>query len=128
MGPEFSRSPGRFDCFFPVALYPDIHFSIAEILSMRSLVGLLWFLGFLLLMPCSADSHSGIVDGYGCHRGPQKEGYHCHQGPYAGRSFRSREEFLRQLRKPNSNLPQPKNTPLPAEKPPPSDVEDRNRP
>jgi hypothetical protein len=95
---------------------------------MRSPVGFLWFLGFLFLIRGSADSHSGIVDGYGCHSGPKKEDYHCHQGPYAGRTFQSREEFLRQLRDPNSNLPQPKKTPLPPEKPRPPDMEDRNRP
>jgi hypothetical protein len=111
------------------SLFSGIYiFNIAEILSMRFLVGLSWFLAFLFLIAGSADSHSGIVDGYGCHRGPNKEGYHCHQGPYAGRAFQSREEFLRQLRNPKSNLPQPKNTPLPLEKTRPSDMEDRNRP
>src|SRR5262249_33983602 len=84
---------------------------------MQSLIVMLSFFGLLFLTWGFVDSHTGMVDGYGCHRGPKKEGYHCHQGPYAGRSFKSREEFLRQLRKPNSNLPQPKNDPLPPEKP-----------
>jgi hypothetical protein len=88
----------------------------------------LWLFGFLFVTSATADGHSGIVDGYGCHRDPKKGNYHCHQGPYAGKSFPSREEFLRQLRNPKSNLPQPKNTPLPPEKPWPSDMEDRNRP
>ena len=74
---------------------------------MQSLIVTLSFFELLFLTWGFVDSHTGMVDGYGCHRGPKKEGYHCHQGPYAGRSFKSREEFLRQLRKPNSNLPQP---------------------
>src|SRR5687768_3537353 len=46
----------------------------------------------------SGDAHTGIVDGYGCHRGPDKSSYHCHQGQFAGRMFKSKEDFLRQLR------------------------------
>lgn len=95
---------------------------------MQSLVAVLSFFGLLLLTWGFVDSHGGLVDGYGCHQGPKKEGYHCHQGPYAGRSFKSREEFLRQLRKPNSNLPQPKTNPLPPEKPWPHGMEDHDRP
>lgn len=59
------------------------------------------------------DAHSGIVDGYGCHRGADKKSYHCHQGQFAGRTFKSKEDFLRQLRggkseqlAPKSNAPQ----------------------
>jgi len=114
-------------------LHPALHrrntaLSFAEVLPMRSLRALLWFFGFLLLTSGIADSHNGLVDGYGCHRDPKKGNYHCHQGPYAGKSFPSRDEFLRQLRNPKSNLPQPKNTPLPPEQPRPFDMEDRNRP
>jgi hypothetical protein len=61
-----------------------------------------------------AASHSGIVDGYGCHRGPDKVSYHCHQGQFAGRTFKSKEDFLRELRggksaqlSPKKNPPQP---------------------
>jgi hypothetical protein len=57
--------------------------------------------------------HSGMVDGYGCHRGADKVSYHCHQGQFIGRTFKSKEEFLRQLRggkaeqlSPKSNPPQ----------------------
>jgi hypothetical protein len=66
--------------------------------------------GLVFLTSGIADSHNGLVDGYGCHRDPKKGNYHCHQGPYAGKSFPSRDEFLRQLRNPKSNLPQPKYT------------------
>ena len=95
---------------------------------MRSVRALLWSCGFLFLTSGIADSHSGIVDGYGCHRDPKKGNYHCHQGPYAGKSFPSRDEFLRQLRSPKSALPKPKDSPLPPDKLQPSDMEDRNRP
>ena len=95
---------------------------------MPSLRALLLLFGLLFLTSGIADSHNGLVDGYGCHRDPKKGNYHCHQGPYAGKSFPSREEFLRQLRNPKSNLPQPKNTPIPPEQPQPSDMEDRTGP
>ena len=59
-------------------------------------------------------AHSGIVDGYGCHRGPDKVSYHCHQGQFVGRTFKSKEDFLRELRggkseqlSPKKNPPQP---------------------
>src|SRR5215831_8863793 len=44
------------------------------------------------------ETHSGLVDGYGCHRGPDKVSYHCHQGQFAGRTFKSKEDFRRELR------------------------------
>lgn len=53
-------------------------------------------------------AHSGIVDGYGCHRGPDKVTYHCHQGQFAGRTFKSKEEFLRELRGGKSEQLSPK--------------------
>ena len=43
-------------------------------------------------------AHSGIVDGYGCHRAADKVTYHCHQGQFVGRTFKSKEDFLRQVR------------------------------
>jgi hypothetical protein len=95
---------------------------------MTSLLMLLRFFGFLFLTPGIADSHGGLVDGYGCHSDPKQGTYHCHQGPYAGKSFPSRAEYLRQLRNPKSNLPQPKNTPPPPDKPSSPDMEHRNRP
>jgi hypothetical protein len=58
-------------------------------------------------------AHTGIVDGYGCHRGRDKVSYHCHQGQFTGRTFKSKEDFLRELRggkseqlSPKSNQPQ----------------------
>jgi len=69
--------------------------------------------GLLVLFAAYAHSHSGIVDGYGCHRGPKNEGYHCHQGPYSGQSFKSKEEFLRKLRGSKSELPSPRKAPTP---------------
>lgn len=63
-----------------------------------------------------ADAHSGIVDGYGCHRGPDKVSYHCHQGQFVGRTFKSKEDFLRQLRGGKSEPLSPKNSPPQPEK------------
>jgi len=63
------------------------------------------------------DAHSGIVDGYGCHRGPDKISYHCHQGKFMGRTFKSKEDFLRQLRGGKSEPLAPRNNPpLPEKK------------
>jgi hypothetical protein len=61
-------------------------------------------------------AHSGIVDGYGCHRGPDKVTYHCHQGQFVGRTFKSKEDFLRQLRAGKSEQLAPKNNPPQPEK------------
>ena len=55
-------------------------------------------LGISLGLSSVGHAHSGIVDGYGCHRSQDKAAYHCHQGQFAGRTFKSKEEFLRQLR------------------------------
>ena len=63
-----------------------------------------------------AVAHSGIVDGYGCHRGPDKVSYHCHQGPFAGRTFKSKEDFLRELRGGKAQQLSPKHNPPPPEK------------
>ncbi len=54
-------------------------------------------------------AHSGIVDGYGCHRARDKVTYHCHQGQFVGKTFKSREDFLRQLRGGKAEQLSPKN-------------------
>ena len=64
------------------------------------------------------EAHSGIVDGYGCHRGSDKVTYHCHQGQFAGRTFKSKEDFLRQLRGGKAEQLSPKNNPPQPEKKP----------
>jgi hypothetical protein len=63
-----------------------------------------------------ADAHSGMVDGYGCHRGPDKTSYHCHKGEFAGRTFKSKADFLRELRGGKSERLSPKSDPLSPEK------------
>jgi len=63
-----------------------------------------------------AGAHFGIVDGYGCHRGPDKVSYHCHQGEFAGRTFKSKEDFLRELRSGKSQELSPKSNPPKLEK------------
>jgi len=73
-------------------------------------------LGFFFALSGIAVAHSGIVDGYGCHRGPDKVSYHCHQGQFAGRTFKSKEDFLRELRGGKSGQLSPKNNPPPPEK------------
>jgi hypothetical protein len=62
------------------------------------------------------DAHSGLVDGYGCHRGPDKVTYHCHQGQFVGRTFKSKDEFLRELRGGKSEQLSPKSNPPQREK------------
>ena len=75
----------------------------------RSVRQLTFVLGISLALVGLVDAHSGIVDGYGCHRGPDKVTYHCHQGQFAGRTFKSKEEFLRELRGGKSQQLSPKN-------------------
>ena len=63
-----------------------------------------------------AGAHNGILDGYGCHLGPDKVSYHCHQGEFAGRTFKSKADFLRELRGGKSEQLSPKGNPLSPEK------------
>ena len=77
-------------------------------------VRLFMFAAVILLGSSDLGSaHSGRVDGYGCHPGKDNVSYHCHQGHFAGRSFKSKEDFLRELRggkaqslAPTNNQPQ----------------------
>jgi len=64
-----------------------------------------------------AEAHSGLVDGYGCHRGADNVSYHCHEGEFVGRSFKSREDFLRRLRQGKSEEITPRGNPA---QPPPT--------
>lgn len=73
-------------------------------------------LGVLFGPGSAAHAHSGIVDGYGCHRGADKVTYHCHQGQFAGRTFKSKEEFLRELRGGKSEQLSPKRNQPPLER------------
>ncbi len=82
----------------------------ATLRQVALVVGIFFWLG------SAAGAHSGITDGYGCHRGADKVSYHCHQGQFAGRTFKSKEEFLRQLRGGKSEQLSPKNNPPPAQK------------
>ena len=54
--------------------------------------------GIFLALASVGDAHTGLVDGYGCHRGSDRVSYHRHQGQFAGRTFKSKEDFLRELR------------------------------
>jgi hypothetical protein len=73
-------------------------------------------LGIIFGLSGHADSRSGIVDGYGCHRGPDKASYHCHQGQFAGRTFESKDDFLSELRAGKSQRLAPKSNQPPFEK------------
>jgi hypothetical protein len=71
----------------------------------------------------AAHAHSGLVDGYGCHRGSDKVSYHCHEGEFVGRTFKSKEDFLRRLRQGKSEQLSPRGNP--AQPPsPPKKIED----
>lgn len=92
----------------------------------RGSIALIAFLsvltGFLALAQIAAG-HSGLVDGYGCHRAPDKVSYHCHEGEFVGRTFKSKEDFLRRLRQGKSEQLTPRGNPAqPA--PPQKRIED----
>ena len=78
-------------------------------------------LGLFFVMGGMADAHRGLVDGYGCHRGSDKVTYHCHQGQFAGRTFKSKEDFLKELRGGKSEQLAPKNNPPKLEERKPED-------
>jgi hypothetical protein len=77
---------------------------------------LLIAIGSLFCFRAVAIAHTGLLDGYGCHRGKDKVSYHCHQGEFAGRTFKSKEDFLRELRGGKSERLAPKNAPAKVEK------------
>jgi hypothetical protein len=41
--------------------------------------------------------HEASLDPYGCHDNIKRADYHCHRGKFAGRTFKSRLEMLRQI-------------------------------
>jgi hypothetical protein len=46
-----------------------------------------------------AEARSGWVDGYGRHASADKKNYYCHHGEFEDRIFKSKDAFLRRLRK-----------------------------
>jgi hypothetical protein len=56
-------------------------------------------LSSLIFFPTIVLPHGGGLDGYGCHKDRKARTYHCHQGPYAGQSFSSQHEMLKQKTK-----------------------------
>ena len=54
-------------------------------------------LSAIALTAVTAYSHSGGLDGYGCHHDRKNGGYHCHQGTFAGQSLASKNEMLAAL-------------------------------
>lgn len=46
----------------------------------------------------SAFAHGGGLDGYGCHHNRKQGGYHCHRGEFAGQSFASKQDMLKQIK------------------------------
>ncbi|HEY7165543.1 MAG TPA: hypothetical protein VIB79_13335 [Candidatus Binatia bacterium] len=77
----------------------------------RVAVRLFHALALLLSLSAVATAHTGLLDGYGCHRGKDKVSYHCHEGEFAGRTFKSKDEFLKELRSGKSERLSPKNYP-----------------
>jgi hypothetical protein len=84
--------------------------------------GMIWPFAFAVMISLGirglGEAHTGIVDGYGCHQGPDKSSYHCHQGQFVGRTFKSKEDFLRQLRSGKAQSLTPKSNPEVFEKKP----------
>lgn len=53
----------------------------------------------LVALPAAAGAHGDVLDSHGCHKNRSAGGYHCHKGPFAGRSFMSKDEMLREQAK-----------------------------
>jgi len=62
----------------------------------------LLFAWLFLSVASPAYPHGGGLDAYRCHNNRKAGGYHCHRGAFAGQSFQSKEEMLRQLGTQNS--------------------------
>jgi hypothetical protein len=76
-----------------------------------ALFALLWLLASVSASGQLAEAHSGLVDGYGCHRAADRVSYHCHEGEFVGRSFKSKEDFMRRLRQGKSEQLSPRGNP-----------------
>jgi hypothetical protein len=75
------------------------------LIALLSAIAVVWALAGV------ADAHSGWVDGYGCHASADKKNYHCHQGEFVGRSFKSKEDFLRRIREGKAEQLSPRGNP-----------------
>src|SRR6266850_840717 len=53
-----------------------------------------------LVSGSAALAHGGGLDSYGCHNNRKQGGYHCHRGPLAGQSFESKEQMLKEAKRP----------------------------
>ena len=62
-----------------------------------AIVQLVLCVGLFLSTILPAYPHGGGLDIYGCHHNRKAGGYHCHRGQFAGQSFGSKEEMLKQL-------------------------------
>jgi hypothetical protein len=51
----------------------------------------------LVAMPAGVSAHGDPLGARGCHKNRGAGGYHCHKGPFAGRTFMSKEEMLKEL-------------------------------
>jgi len=59
-----------------------------------------------ILASAFAIAHGGGLDRYGCHNNRKEGGYHCHHGQFAGQSFESKEQMLKQAKKaPSTKAP-----------------------
>ncbi|MEO8717818.1 MAG: hypothetical protein ABI423_06315 [Burkholderiales bacterium] len=64
----------------------------------RALSGRVIALFVLLGVPAAAIAHGGDpLDSYGCHKQRGAGGYHCHKGQFAGHTFASKEEMLKEM-------------------------------
>ena len=62
-------------------------------------IELFGFVALLIVGSQGVMAHGGGLDKYGCHNNRKVGNYHCHQGPFAGRTFSSQSEMLRELNK-----------------------------
>lgn len=53
-------------------------------------------LAIVLISPSLSVAHGGGLDSHGCHHDRKRGGYHCHRGAFAGRSFESQAEMLKE--------------------------------
>jgi hypothetical protein len=56
-----------------------------------------WQALIVVMIPANCLAHGGGLDAHGCHRDRKLGEYHCHRGVFAGRSFASKAEMLREL-------------------------------
>lgn len=82
-------------------------------MSLRQRIAVIVGIALTVAAPVFVFGHGGGLDSYGCHHDRKRGGYHCHRGPFAGRSFESQADMLKEQATRSETPPKPERVPRP---------------